>query len=212
MPGAMRKMAVYLGLVEDEPYDDFEFDHNRTQRSDDYTRNRDVESDSGVDVLRVTESAPEPVGANAGVTAMRGRNWTEETMVQEPVTGRGRSTGGTHPAGSRVRQPSRTPDASPAAASAPADLGRIVTLHPRSYNDARRIGEDFRAGNAVIIDLTELPDSEAKRIVDFSAGLVFALRGSIERVTTKVFMLSPANSQFDANDARAELRNAGIAR
>jgi len=91
------------------------------------------------------------------------------------------------------------------------DPMKITTLHPRSYNDARRIGEEFRSGNPVIMNLTELDDVDAKRIVDFAAGLVFGLRGSIERVTNKVFMLSPANVNVDADEARAQLQKQGLA-
>jgi cell division inhibitor SepF len=74
------------------------------------------------------------------------------------------------------------------------DLGairRITTIHPRTYNEARIIGESFRDGTPVIMNLTEMSDADAKRLVDFAAGLVFGLRGSIERVTAKVFLLSP---------------------
>ena len=70
---------------------------------------------------------------------------------------------------------------------------RITTLHPRAYNDARAIGEAFRENTPVIMNLTEMDDTDAKRIVDFSAGLVFGRRGTIERGTQKVFLLSPAN-------------------
>ncbi len=72
------------------------------------------------------------------------------------------------------------------------DLRRITTVHPRSYNDAKVIGESFRAGTPVIMNLTDMSEGDAKRLVDFAAGLVFGLRGSIERVTSKVFLLSPA--------------------
>ena len=71
------------------------------------------------------------------------------------------------------------------------DLYRITTLHPRTYNDARRIGEEFREGVPVIMNLTDMDDVDAKRLVDFAAGLVFGCRGTIERVTNKVFLLSP---------------------
>jgi cell division inhibitor SepF len=77
----------------------------------------------------------------------------------------------------------------------------IHTIHPRSYNEARRIGEEFRAGAPVIMNLTEMDDTDAKRIVDFAAGLVFAIHGSMERITKKVFLLSPAN--VDVRDAPA---------
>lgn len=70
-------------------------------------------------------------------------------------------------------------------------IKRIVTVHPSSYADARMIGEALRDGTPVIINLTELADVEARRILDFAAGLVFGLRASIERVTPRVFLLSP---------------------
>jgi cell division inhibitor SepF len=77
--------------------------------------------------------------------------------------------------------------------SVPVEVQRISTIHPRSYNEAKTIGESFRAGTPVIMNLTDMGDADAKRLVDFAAGLVFGLHGSIERVTSKVFLLSPAN-------------------
>jgi cell division inhibitor SepF len=81
-----------------------------------------------------------------------------------------------------------------------ADLSRIVTLHPRTYNEARTIGENFREGVPVIMNLSEMDDADAKRLVDFAAGLIFAVRGSIERITNKVFLLSPPNISVAAED------------
>jgi cell division inhibitor SepF len=81
-------------------------------------------------------------------------------------------------------------------------LARIVTLHPHSYNEARPIGERYREGNPVIMNLTAMEDRDAKRLVDFAAGLAFALRGSIDKVTTKVFLLSPPDIEVSAEDRR----------
>lgn len=71
-------------------------------------------------------------------------------------------------------------------------LSRIVPIHPRTYNEAKAIGESFRDGVPVIMNLTDMDDNDAKRLVDFAAGLVFGLHGTIERVTSKVFLLSPS--------------------
>jgi cell division inhibitor SepF len=93
------------------------------------------------------------------------------------------------------------PTAVPApAAHSVAELSRIVTLHPRTYNEARVVGENFRDGTPVIMNLTEMDDNDAKRLVDFAAGLVFATRGTIERITAKVFLLSPPNVTVAAED------------
>ncbi len=92
--------------------------------------------------------------------------------------------------------------ASPAPAPTPrtADMSRIITVHPRTYNEARTIGEHYRDGVPVIMNLTEMEDVDAKRLVDFAAGLIFGLRGTIERVTSKVFLLSPQNVTVTAED------------
>ena len=88
----------------------------------------------------------------------------------------------------------------PAPVPRTADLSRIVTVHPRTYNEARTIGEHFRDGVPVIMNLTDMEDVDAKRLVDFAAGLIFGLRGTIERVTSKVFLLSPAGVNVTAED------------
>lgn len=206
MAGAMRKMAVYLGLVEDDRYED-DYYYENDSRDRDAERASSTRSDrdrySDRDTVRVTETSRDADRGDdlsrrrqAPTSAERPtRDWRTDTVAQEPV--------GSHPAGTRAKAPER-----PAARTV--DPMKITTLHPRSYNDARRIGEEFRNGNPVIMNLTELDDVDAKRIVDFAAGLVFGLRGSIERVTNKVFMLSPANVTVDADEARAQLQKQGL--
>jgi cell division inhibitor SepF len=81
------------------------------------------------------------------------------------------------------------------------ELSRITTIHPRTYNEAKTIGEHFREGVPVIMNLSDMNDADAKRLVDFGAGLVFGLRGSIERVTSKVFLLSPEHVEVGGEDS-----------
>jgi cell division inhibitor SepF len=86
---------------------------------------------------------------------------------------------------------------------------QITTLHPTTYNEARAIGEHFRDGFPVIMNLTEMDESDAKRLVDFAAGLAFGVRGSMERVTNRVFLLSPPNIQVSAED-KARIAEGGF--
>lgn len=85
-----------------------------------------------------------------------------------------------------------------------ADLRRIVTVHPTTFSDARTIGEAFREGTPVIMNLTDMSEGDARRVVDFAAGLSFGLHGVIERVTSRVFLLSPAMVEVsgDASTSR----------
>ncbi|PRY56068.1 cell division inhibitor SepF [Knoellia remsis] len=94
-----------------------------------------------------------------------------------------------------VAQVVRTPEAT--------GVSRITTIHPRTYNEAKTIGENFREGTPVIMNLTDMDDADAKRLVDFAAGLVFGLHGAIERVTSKVFLLSPSTVEVNAEEATA---------
>jgi cell division inhibitor SepF len=147
MASAMRKMAVYLGLVED--------DHRYQDKYDSY--------EDHAPRADVPEE-PETRAARDDYGGYQAPEWRTEHVAQTT------------------------------------DLARITTLHPRTYNEARTIGEHFREGTPVIMNLTEMVDSDAKRLVDFAAGLIFGLRGGIERVTNKVFLLTPANVEVTAED------------
>jgi cell division inhibitor SepF len=148
MSGAMRKMGVYLGLLED-------------------AEGEYAEPDTAYD--EPARRTPETSRAVSNISERR------RPAAQAPA-----------------------PTAAPARAAAP--LSRITTLHPRTYNEARVIGENFRDGIPVIMNLSEMADDDAKRLVDFAAGLVFSVHGSIERVTSKVFLLSPPHVEIAAEE------------
>jgi cell division inhibitor SepF len=156
----MRKMAVYLGLVEDEEGYDADYDGGYEP---DYEASGDYDD-------------PRPPAPRA----------------------------------IRVTRPDERA-APPADRLAPpvADPYRITTLHPRTYNEARLIGEQFRDGSPVIMNLSDMDDSDAKRLVDFAAGLVFGRHGSIEKVTQKVFLLTPQNVEITAED-KSRMAGAGF--
>ena len=166
MAGAMRKMGVYLGLVEDDERDGYYDDHVEEEPRR-YER-------------------PQPAS----------RQPIETVAPEMRVPQR------------RIPAPSPAVHA-PAPAPVVAEPYRIITLHPRTYNEARQIGEEFRQGVPVIMNLTEMDDVDAKRLVDFAAGLVFGCHGAIERVTQKVFLLSPANVDVSAED-KARIAQGGF--
>jgi cell division inhibitor SepF len=165
MGSAMRKMGVYLGLLEDtERYDDEYYDEYDEQPQ----RPRAEESPRPAPVANISE---------------RRRPHSGSTAVQPGQVGHQGPQG------------------------VVAELSRITTLHPRTYNEARTVGENFREGVPVIMNLSDMDDADAKRLVDFAAGLVFAVRGTIERVTNKVFLLSPPNVSVAAEDKQRIAEN-----
>lgn len=84
------------------------------------------------------------------------------------------------------------------------EMNEILTVHPRQYKDAQAIAEAFRDGIPVIINLSQMSEPEARRLVDFASGLSQGLYGKIERVTAKVFLLSPAHVAVSGDHAEAE--------
>ncbi|GAB3606667.1 cell division protein SepF [Conyzicola nivalis] len=99
-----------------------------------------------------------------------------------------------------------TPLRRPTAArqAGPADMNEILTVHPQHYKDAQMIAENFREGIPVIINLSQMSEPDARRLVDFASGLSQGLYGKIERVTGKVFLLSPAHVVVSGDHAEAE--------
>ncbi|MFI8928390.1 cell division protein SepF [Streptomyces sp. NPDC053474] len=211
MAGAMRKMAVYLGLVEDDGYDGRGFDpdddfepepeperdrrrHEPPHQShQSHLADRDLERDESVRVVQ-PPAQREPAPRPASLAAESGRPARIAPVAS--ITPERQSLEKNAP----VIMPKVVSEREPY---------RITTLHPRTYNEARTIGEHFREGTPVIMNLTEMDDTDAKRLVDFAAGLVFGLHGSIERVTQKVFLLSPANVDVTAED-KARIAEGGF--
>jgi cell division inhibitor SepF len=171
MGGALRKTMVYLGLAEDD------------ERYEAYEVEEEVEFE--VDDEFADASYDEPRRAEPRLDSRTEPRMEPRDERRAAVTPIGRA----HMA--RVVPVSEQP---------PAELHRITTIHPRSYNDAKAIGEAFRNGIPVIMNLGDMADSDAKRVVDFAAGLIFGLHGSIEKVTSKVFLLSPSHVEVTPAD------------
>ncbi len=169
MPGAMHRMGVYLGLVEDDDYADADGYGPTTERAparrDEYADNR----------------------------------YPREKHHPEP-NGYGARDAGHAPQRETVDDPDYVDEYGQQPAY------QITALHPRTYNEARMIGEQFRKNTPVIMNLSDMDDADAKRLVDFAAGLTFGLHGRIERVTAKVFLLSPHNVSVTAQD-KAKIEN-----
>lgn len=98
--------------------------------------------------------------------------------------------------------PLRKPQASRHAA--PSGMNEILTVHPRQYKDAQMIAETFREGVPVIMNLSQMSEPDARRLIDFACGLAEGLYGKIERVTAKVFLLSPEHVAVSGEQGEVE--------
>jgi cell division inhibitor SepF len=229
---ALRKAGVWLGLIEDDDERGYGYDRGY---DDDY--GDDDADPSAVVRARVADRLAEARAERDAtrVTADRGDRADRSERADhgayqrdtEPTTVRPMPRTPTTSASAAVTYPTRDnlalaperqtePEVVPAQRIAPpvtADDRRyqITTLHPTTYNEARAIGEHFRDGVPVIMNLTDMAEPDAKRLVDFAAGLAFGLRGTMERVTNRVFLLSPANIQVTAED-KAKIAEGGFFR
>ncbi|MER7169307.1 cell division protein SepF [Micromonospora sp. NPDC000207] len=233
--GALRKAGVWLGLVEEDDergYDDGGYDKSG-YRDSRYRQSRYAEEFADEDDDEA-DDPPAPPRPRAGDRSRLSERSTARSMETE----RGESDRPERPERldrsdrSSVRSITRSgagetagslsyhtrdnlalaPQAQPRERQAVVEEEQryqITTLHPTTYREARTIGEHFRDGVPVIINLTEMDEADARRLVDFAAGLAFGLRGTIERVTNRVFLLSPANVQVTAED-KAKIAEGGF--
>jgi cell division inhibitor SepF len=195
--GALRKAGVWLGLIEDE--DDRGYDGH----------GYDDDFEDEVDEAPVAVRPRTAVAERLAEAREAGR--AERTSVR-PIGRTGLSGGTTgYPTRDNLALAPQVQLRERAVVAEEQDERRyqITTLHPTTYNEARTIGEHFRDGVPVIMNLTEMAEADAKRLVDFAAGLAFGLRGTMERVTNRVFLLSPANVQVTAED-KARIAEGGF--
>jgi cell division inhibitor SepF len=71
------------------------------------------------------------------------------------------------------------------------EASHIVSIDAKEYSDGRRVGEVYREGIPVILNCSQMQEVDRKRLIDFASGLVFASKGTIERVAQGVFLLTP---------------------
>jgi cell division inhibitor SepF len=227
---ALRKAGVWLGLVEED--DERAYDDRGYRESGSY-RDRDRDRDSGyryadefADEDEEAEEAPAPLPRSrtserlrAGDRSSRAADLDDDERPERSERASVRSitrshtssdtSGGLSYATRENLALAPQTQVHPRPAEVEDQRYQITTLHPTTYREARTIGEHFRDGVPVIINLTEMDEGDARRLVDFAAGLAFGLRGTIERVTNRVFLLSPANVQVTAED-KAKIAEGGF--
>jgi cell division inhibitor SepF len=199
----LHKVKAYFGMAPMEDYDDEYYDDHAPARTGGYSRPRFGEEGHGSRYEGREYDDPRSEAPEYGSAGYRG-GYPDEPRFRGPDYDRtemarprfGSLRGSTR--GALAMDPRRMAqlfdESSP--------LSKITTLRPKDYSEARTIGERFRDGTPVIMDLVSMDNADAKRLVDFAAGLAFALRGSFDKVATKVFLLSPADVDVSPEERR----------
>jgi cell division inhibitor SepF len=175
------RVKVMLGLADD--YDEYDDEY--------YEEDEDTEE--------YPSRAAAPASPYAADSASVRR------VSREPDVARARDAA---PVLRSVTPPTQSP-APAAAGGAPAPQVRIHTIEPRSFSEAQSIADKFRAGQPVILNLVATDADLSRRLLDFASGLTYGLGGGLQKVSDKVFMLSPANVDVSAAD-KVRLRDSGL--
>jgi cell division inhibitor SepF len=173
--GFMQRVKVMLGLAdeyEDEPLDDYGPDDDELD-DDRYGDERDRYSAPAPRYGSPYDSEPASV----------------RRVTREPDLVRARKA-------APLRSVAPAPEPAPAA---PPQV-KIHTVEARSYAEAQSIADKFKAGQPVIINLSETDPELAKRLLDFASGLTYGLDGGLQKVSERVFMLTPKNVDVSAAD------------
>ena len=156
MAGIWRKTLVYLGLAEEEEYDEYAYDDLEPEERP-APRRRPA-------TRRPSSTAPPATAAADNVRAM------------------------------------------PGAAHGP----RFHLVQPSSFNDAQEIGDKFREGFSVIMNLQAVDPDLSRRLVDFASGLAYGLGGTMQPAAEKVFLITPAGVPVSAEERRRFLEERGF--
>ncbi|MFU8853131.1 cell division protein SepF [Micromonospora sp. SL1-18] len=228
--GALRKAGVWLGLVEEDDeraYEDGGYDkggyrdsrYRSSRYAEEFADDEDEESEELPasrsrlgDRGRISERASSRMDPDRVEVERQERPERTERSSVRSITRSGAgetSSALTYHTRDNLALAPQVQSRERAVVAEEEQRYQITTLHPTTYREARTIGEHFRDGVPVIINLTEMDEADARRLVDFAAGLAFGLRGTIERVTNRVFLLSPANVQVTAED-KAKIAEGGF--
>lgn len=179
------RVKVRLGLEDDwdeEYYEEDEYDEDVDAADDAFA------GPAGSDSTRYKS----PYGSGASVGAVK-------RLDRGPDLDRARGA-----------SPLRSVPTGPSSASAapPANM-KMHIIEPKSFTEAQSIADKFKKGTPVIINLAMTQPDLAKRLLDFASGLTYGLDGGLQRISDKVFMLSPHN--IEVSDAqRRQLRDTGL--
>jgi len=83
---------------------------------------------------------------------------------------------------------------------------KVLILEPRTYTEAKTIAKAIFRSEVVIINFRVMEEAQARRIVDFLTGVVYALDGDIQRLGDELFICTPPNMEIDSDVAKSLLK------
>lgn len=211
MASIWRRTMVYLGLVDDEEYEEYEpYDEPQAQPMGQAAPTRRA-ARSMPDPMEGTYD-PEPTGVR---TLPRDEGFALDQRGMEPRVAEPRSIGGSGMGGPSGMGGSGAVTVQPRPSVVrPFSQPQAAKVHitvPVGFNDAQEIGDKLKANQPVIVNLQGIDRDLSRRLIDFSSGLTYGLGGAMERVAEQVFLLTPSNVEVSAEEKR-RLQERGLYR
>ena len=125
-----------------------------------------------------------------------------EPAESTPPPGRGRADG--------VERPPPAPSRNAVVRAMPKEAPRVHLVQPTSFNDAQEIGDKFRDGFSILMNLQSVDQELGRRLVDFASGLAYGLHGSMQPAADRVFLITPRDVKVSAEDRRRFLEERGF--
>lgn len=174
-----KKAMNYLGLGPDDAYDDYDapLDPQATRQRSALGQPPEPVEPASVHAIPPRASAPRDPGAPRGYPP-----------VPEP-----------DPSAVTIRTSRQTSAVRTVAAGA---SGKPHTVHPRRFDQAQEIADKFKEGQAVIVNLQDVDKDLSRRLIDFASGLCYGLGGTMEKVASGVYLLTPANVSVSPEERR----------
>jgi FtsZ-interacting cell division protein YlmF len=186
-------------------------DHGVTNRSKTSPRPRAP----GADDLRVPDgesAGPPEVDSGSNVHATTSDSSSTSTFADQSTRGDAHGAGGTGSGTSEsAGDEPETNEQGAVVRSIDSVRTRPKTVAPESFADAKNIGDDFKLGTPIVLNLQGLDRDLARRLIDFASGVCYALDGSMEKLATQVFLLTPEGIEVSESD-RLRIEQRGYAR
>jgi cell division inhibitor SepF len=223
MASIWRRTMVYLGLVDDDEYEEYEpYDEPPPQAPP-----------QAAPLRRGARAMPEPLDGSydpepSGVRTLPrddGPSSDARAMDQRSPDSRGMDSRGMEPRGMESRGMGGGMGSGMGSSGAvtvqqrpsvvrPFTQPQAAKVHvtvPVGFNDAQEIGDKLKANQPVIVNLQGIDRDLSRRLIDFSSGLTYGLGGAMERVADQVFLLTPSNVEVSAEEKR-RLQERGLYR
>lgn len=186
-----RKTMTYLGLGPDEEYEDEQYYDDPVEPAQPSPRPPAAPPEP------VSRPAPAQPRATAPARPAPGLDDGGDVRVVSAVR-----TIPPEPAPAAPEEPVESPSGAVVRAMPSPARARPHVVSPTSFDDAKDIGNAFKQGLPVIMNLGGADRDLARRLIDFASGVCFGLEGSMERVAPQVYLLTPTDVEVSEDDRR----------